>query len=107
MKYLIIFLLTLTFMDPDPEYPGCTNGVGHTKFKVLYTVSDTTGLTYSFDTAYQERYVESTRYMDIVEYLVTPAGMDTIYWVCPRCDSLQVEISSEKNHIIRIMSEIK
>jgi len=112
MKYLILFFiafLSLGFinLDPDPEYPGCINGVGHHKFKVLYTIQDTTGLSYTYDTTFEERIVDRDTYTDTLEWIVTPAGKDTIFWICPRCDSLQVEISDTIHTHVRTLEEIK
>lgn len=113
MRYLIIFFIaffSLAFLDKDP--PQCTDGLGHVKHKYLYSLRDTTGLVYSFDTTAEiidTAVFSITPLYDTVDYewLVIPAGWDTLVWICARCDSIQYEPSDTVRQIIRIIPEIK
>lgn len=111
MKYLIIFFaafFSLAFGLVDPDPPECINGLGHVRHRYAFSIRDTTGLTYSFDTTFEGRRDESEiTYTDTVEWLVIPAGWDTLVWTCARCDSIQKEPSDTIRQISRIMYQIK
>ena len=111
MKYILIFFISffsLGFGLFDPDPPQCTDGLGHVRHRYLYSLRDTTGLTYSFDTTFQDRRDElDSTYRDTIEWLVIPAGWDTLVWICVRCDSVQYEPSDTFRQIARIMQEIK
>ena len=111
MKYLIIFFIaffSLAFLDTDP--PQCIDGVGHLRHRYLYSLRDTTGLVYSFDTTTGVIDTGTNIPMlDTVDYewLVIPAGWDTLVWQRARCDSIQYEPSDTIRQISRIIPEIK
>lgn len=111
MKYTLIFFIaffSLAFGMFDPDPTQCKDGAGHVKHRYLYSLRDTTGLTYSFDTTFQDRRDENDiSYTDTVEWLVIPAGWDTLVWICARCDSVQYEPSDTVRQISRIIEEIK
>jgi hypothetical protein len=109
MKYLIIFFaafFSLAFGLTDP--PQCTTGTGHVKHRYLYSLRDTTGLAYSFDTTFESRRdEEAVTYTDTIEWLVIPEGWDTLVYQCARCDSVVYEPSDTIRQIARIMQEVK
>jgi hypothetical protein len=111
MKYLILFFVgffTLAFGLVDPDPPECIKGVGHVKHRYLYSLRDTKGLVYYFDTIMQERIdTNAVTFKDTVERLVIPAGWDTLVYQCARCDSVIYEPSDTIYQISRIMYQIK
>jgi len=111
MKYLSIFFIgffSLAFGMFDPDPPQCIDGLGHVKYRYSHSIPDTTGLTYSFDTTFQDRRDDAgVSYTDTIEWLVIPAGLDTLVYQCARCDSIVKEPSDTIRQIARIMPEIK
>jgi len=94
MKYLIVFIVSFLslgfgFLDPDP--PECINGIGHAIVKYDYSLRDTTGLDYSFDTVFIDE--------SIIEWLIVPAGFDTLVFTCMRCDSV-VKVATDTMRIL-------
>lgn len=94
MKYLIVFIIAFLslgfgFFDPDP--PQCINGIGHAIVKYDYSLRDTTGLDYSFDTVLVDE--------NIIEWLIVPAGFDTLVFTCMRCDSI-VKVPTDTMRIL-------
>lgn len=105
MNYIFLLILALFSNDPDPQYPGCINGVGHTKNRVLYSIPDTTGLNYSFDSTLNSRMGVVSIFIDTFEYLVIPSGMDTLVWNCTRCDSLLLTPSDTIRQLVRVLPQ--
>ena len=96
MRYIVAILFLFSTSVVFAQSPQCIRGIGH-DLSPLYGLRDTTGLAYTFDTTTIEE--------KLYEWLIVPAGWDTLVYQCFRCDSIVYIPTDTIKMIARILPE--